>query len=211
VSQEVRLFVAYPLVPWVGVMAAGYALGAVYGWETGRRRRLLFRLGLVLLGLFALVRAINIYGDPQPWAAQQSPIFTALSFLNTTKYPASLLFLLMTLGPALLILAWADDATERGWLSRILITFGRVPLFYFVLQMFVAHGFGVVLNYLAGKSVGYFFLNFPDSVGDAPPGAGFRLWVVYAAWLGGVALLYPLCLWYGRVKQRRRGFPFSYL
>jgi uncharacterized membrane protein len=207
----VKLFVAYPLVPWVGVMAAGYALGAVYGWEAERRRRFLSKLGLVLLGLFVLVRAVNIYGDPQPWAAQPSAIFTVLSFLNTTKYPASLLFLLMTLGPALLILARTDGAPKRGLLSRILITFGRVPLFYFVLQMFVAHGFGVVLNYLAGKSVGYFFLNFPASVTAAPPDAGFRLWVVYAAWLGGVALLYPLCLWYGKVKQHGRGFPFSYL
>jgi uncharacterized membrane protein len=207
----VKLFVAYPLIPWVGVMAAGYALGAVYGWEAKRRRKFLFSLGLVLPGLFVLLRAINVYGDPQPWAAQPGATFTALSFLNTTKYPASLLFLLMTLGPSLLILAWADGAPERGLLSRILITFGRVPLFYFVLQMFVAHGFGVVLNYLAGKSVGYFFFNFPASATGAPPGAGFALWVVYAAWLGGVVLLYPLCLWYGKVKQDRRGFPFSYL
>jgi uncharacterized membrane protein len=211
VSQGVKLFVAYPLLPWVGVMAAGYALGAVYGWEAVRRRRFLFGSGLVLLGLFILIRAINIYGDPQPWAAQQSAIFTVLSFLNATKYPASLLFLLMTLGPALLILAWADGATGSGRLSRVLITFGRVPLFYFVLQMFVAHGFGVLLNYLAGKGVGYFFLNFPASATEAPPGAGFALWVVYAAWLAGVVLLYPLCLWYGKVKQHRRGFPFSYL
>jgi uncharacterized membrane protein len=210
-SHNVKMFVAYPLIPWVGVMAAGYALGAVYGWEAARRRRFLYRLGLVLLGLFVLVRAVNIYGDPQPWAAQRSAVFTALSFLNTTKYPASLLFLLMTLGPAMLILARADGATQRDRLSRILITFGRVPLFYFVLQMFVAHGFGIVLNYLAGKSVGYFFLNFPDSVGDAPPGAGFALWVVYAAWLGGLIILYPLCLWYGKVKQHRPSFPFSYL
>jgi uncharacterized membrane protein len=211
VFQDVKLFIAYPLLPWVGVMAAGYALGAVYVWEAARRRKFLFRLGLVVLGLFVLIRAINIYGDPQPWAAQPSAIFTILSFLNTTKYPASLLFLLMTLGPALLILAWTDNAPKRGFLSRIFITFGRVPLFYFILQMFVAHGFGVLLNYLAGKSVGYFFLNFPASATDAPPDAGFALWVVYAAWLGGVALLYPLCLWYGKVKQHRRGFPFSYL
>jgi uncharacterized membrane protein len=210
-SQGVKLFVAYPLLPWVGVMAAGYALGAVYGWEAAKRRRFLFVLGLALLGLFVLLRATNIYGDPQPWVPQGSATFTVLSFLNTTKYPASLLFLLMTLGPAMLILALIDGATKRGFLSRILITFGRVPLFYFVLQMFVAHGFGVLLNYLAGKSVGYFFLNFPASATDAPPDAGFALWVVYAAWLGGVVLLYPLCVWYGKIKQHRRGFPFSYL
>ncbi len=209
--QNVKMFVAYPLVPWIGVMAAGFALGTVYAWETEQRRRFLFRLGFVLIGLFVIIRAINIYGDPQPWTTQPTAIFTVLSFLNTTKYPPSLLFLLMTLGTALLVLAFAGDMKRDRFLNRIIITFGRVPLFYFILQMFVAHSFGVLLNYSAGKSIGYFFLNFPASATAAPPDAGFDLWVVYAAWLAGLLLLYPLCLWYGKVKQHRRGFPFSYL
>ena len=211
---NVKMFVAYPLIPWVGVMAAGYALGAIYNWEAERRRRFLLKLGFALTILFLIIRATNIYGDPQIWQLQTNPAFTILSFLNTTKYPASLLFLLMTLGPALMILSWADKingASDKGILSRIFITFGRVPLFYFVLQMFVAHGFGLLLSLLVGKSVGYLFLNFPNSSTDAPPGAGFDLWVVYAAWLAGLALLYPLCLWYGKIKANRRGFPFSYL
>ena len=205
------LFVAYPLVPWIGVMAAGYATGVVYSWESGRRRRWLFRLGLALTVLFVLIRATNLYGDPQVWTSQTSAVFTVLSFLNTTKYPPSLLFLLMTLGPALLILAWADGVRGDNFWSRILVTFGRVPLFYFLLQMFVAHGFGVMLGWMAGKSVGHLFMNFPASNTNVPPDAGFPLSVVYAAWLGGLVLLYPLCLWYGKLKQRRRGFPFSYL
>ncbi|MGI8466850.1 MAG: DUF1624 domain-containing protein [Pyrinomonadaceae bacterium] len=212
--QNVKMFVAYPLIPWVGVMAAGYALGAVYTWEAERRRNFLFKLGIALTILFIVIRATNLYGDPQIWTTQPSPIFTILSFLNTTKYPASLLFLLMTLGPALLILAWTDkinSAGESNFLSRVFITFGRVPLFYFILQMFVAHGFGVLLSLLAGKSIGYLFLNFPASSTDAPPDAGFSLLMVYAAWLAGLIILYPLCLWYGKIKQRRRGFPFSYL
>jgi hypothetical protein len=134
-----------------------------------------------------------------------------LSFLNTTKYPPSLLFLLMTLGVALLILAFADGVKRDSFLNRILITFGRVPLFYFILQMFVAHAFGILLNYLAGKSISYFFLNFPASATTAPPDAGFDLWTVYATWIAGLFVLYPLCFWYGKIKQRRRGFPFSYL
>jgi hypothetical protein len=192
-------------------MAAGYALGVVYSWDGERRRRWLFRLGLALTILFVLIRATNLYGDPQVWTSQTSATFTVLSFLNTTKYPPSLLFLLMTLGPALLILAWADGVRRDNFLSRILITFGRVPLFYFLLQMFVAHGFGVLLGLLAGKSTGHLFMNFPGSNINVPPDAGFPLWVVYAAWLGGLVLLYPLCLWYGKLKQGRRGFPFSYL
>ncbi len=213
-AQNVKMFVAYPLIPWVGVMAAGYALGAVYAWDAERRRKFLLKLGIGLTALFVAIRAINLYGDPQPWTTQDSPLFTLLSFLNTTKYPASLLFLLMTLGPALVILAWADkinDSNENNFLSRIFITFGRVPLFYFILQMFVAHLFGILLSLLAGKSVGFYFLNFPNSSSDAPPGAGFPLWTVYAAWLAGLVILYPLCRRYGKIKQERRGFPFSYL
>jgi hypothetical protein len=182
-----------------------------HSWESERRRRWLRRLGLALTVLFVLIRATNIYGDPQVWNSQTSAVFTVLSFLNTTKYPPSLLFMLMTIGPALLILAWTDDVRKDNFLSRIFITFGRVPLFYFILQMFVAHGAGVLLGFMAGKSIGHLFLNFPGSSTNVPPDAGFPLWVVYAAWLGGLVLLYPLCLWYGRLKQRRRGFPFSYL
>jgi uncharacterized membrane protein len=213
-AENVKLFVAYPILPWVGVMAAGYALGGVYTWEAERRRKFLLKLGLALSSLFIIIRAINLYGDPQPWSTQPSPLFTVLSFLNTTKYPASLLFLLMTLGPALIILAWTDKINapnKDSFLTRIFITFGRVPLFYFILQMFVAHIFGVLLSLLAGKAVGFYFLNFPASSTDAPPGAGFPLGVVYAAWLAGLVILYPLCRWYGKIKQGRRGFPFSYL
>ncbi|HEX8457031.1 MAG TPA: heparan-alpha-glucosaminide N-acetyltransferase domain-containing protein [Pyrinomonadaceae bacterium] len=210
-ANSAKFFVAYPLLPWVGVMAAGYALGVVYSWDAERRRRWLVRLGLALTILFVLLRATNLYGDPQVWTRQTSATFTVLSFLNTTKYPASLLFLLMTLGPALLILAWADGVRRDNLWSRILITFGRVPLFYFLLQMFVAHGFGVLLGWATGKSVGHLFMNFPASNINVPPDAGFPLWVVYAAWLGGLVLLYPLCLWYGKLKQGRSGFPFSYL
>ena len=195
-------------------MAAGYALGAVYTWEAEGRRNFLLKLGFILTALFFGIRAMNFYGDPQPWAMQESPVFTILSFLNTTKYPASLLFLLMTLGPALMILAWADkinDSNENNFLSRVFITFGRVPLFYFILQMFVAHLFGILFSLLAGKSVAFYFLNFPASSTDAPPGAGFPLWAVYAAWFAGLVVLYPLCRWYGKIKQGKRGFPFSYL
>lgn len=207
VFGDIKLFVAYPLIPWVGVMAAGYALGVVYTWERARRRKFLFKLGFALIILFVIGSAIITYG----WTTQTNAVFIFLDFLNTTKYPPSLLFLLMTLGAALLILAWADDVRNNNFINQILITFGRVPLFYFLLQMFVAHGLGVLLSYLAGKSIGHLFLNFPASATDAAPDAGFALWVVYAAWLGGVMLLYPLCHWYSKVKQSRRGFPFSYL
>lgn len=207
-----KLFVAYPLVPWIGVMAAGYALGAVYAWESQRRRKWLYILGGAGVFLFVVLRAINIYGDPAPWSVQPSPVFTFLSFLNTTKYPASLLFLLMTLGPALLILAATDRVNSESFFARVLIVYGRVPLFYFILQMFVAHALGVLLNFLAGKEVGFQITNFPFADGiKAPPGYGFDLWVVYAAWIFGLVILYPICVWYGNLKRRTKYWMFSYL
>ena len=203
---DMKIFVAYPLIPWIGVMAAGYAFGVVYTWDAERRRGLLLKLGATLTILFVTGSAIFTYLHTK----QTDAVFVFLDFLNAAKYPPSLLFLLMTLGPAILILASADKVRENNFAGRILIAFGRVPLFYFILQMFVAHAFGVALNYLAGKPVGYLFAKFPESA-NAPPEAGFSLWVVYAAWFAGLILLYPLCVWYGRVKQKHRGFPFSYL
>ena len=207
-----KLFVAYPLMPWVGVMAAGYALGAVYARESQRRRKTLYILGGAAIVLFVVIRAVNVYGDPSPWSVQTSPVFTVLSFLNTTKYPASFLFLLMTLGPALLILAATDRVNGENLIARILIVYGRVPLFYFILQMFVAHAFGVVLGVLAGWDVGFLFTNFPFAADvKAPQGFGFPLWVVYVAWIAGVVLLYPVCVWYGDLKRQRKHWVFSYL
>jgi uncharacterized membrane protein len=206
-SGNVKLFVAYPLIPWIGVMAAGYAFGVLYKWDKESRRRWLIRVGFTLSALFILSSAIITYRS----TTQNDPAFIILDFFNATKYPPSLLFLLMTLGPALLILALAEKMRDDNFVSLILTTFGRVPLFYFILQMFVAHILGITLNYFAGKNIDYFFLNFPDSATGAPPDAGFPLWVVYAAWLAGVVFLYPLCRWYAEVKRNRRGFPFSYL
>jgi uncharacterized membrane protein len=205
------MFVAYPLIPWTGVMAAGYALGAVYEWDPQRRRSLLFRLGAVCSVLFVVVRLVNLYGDPAPWSTQGTSTATFLSFLNTTKYPPSLLFLLMTLGPALLVLAFTDAIDGRSLWQRVCITFGRVAMFYYLLQWLTAHGFAVVLGYLAGKDVSYLFLGLFQMGQAAPPGHGFPLWVVYAAWITGLIVLYPLCVFYGRLKQRSRHWLFSYL
>lgn len=206
-----NIFIAYPLIPWIGVMAAGYALGTIYTWDATRRRKWLYVMGATATVLFIVIRLINLYGDPVPWSAQSSPAFTILSFLNTTKYPPSLVFLFMTLGPSMIVLAAADGFDAKALWQKIAITFGRVPMFYYLLQMFVAHGFGVVLSYLAGKDIGYFFLNFPDNAAKAPPDHGFPLWVVYAAWIAGLIILYPLCSWWGNLKRRNKHWLLSYL
>ena len=215
------LFVIYPLIPWIGVMAAGYAFGAVYQWDAARRRRFLVALGGAATALFVILRLVNIYGDAARWSRQPTMAFTVLSFLNTTKYPPSLLFLLMTLGPSLLLLAWFESSTVKSAtmyasqtlferVRNVFVTFGRVPLFFYILQWYTAHFISIALHIMAGRSVGWMFSG-PTAPGSAPPDAGFGLPVVYLCWIVGVVLLYPLCKWFAGVKARRRDWWLSYL
>ncbi|HKS10789.1 MAG TPA: heparan-alpha-glucosaminide N-acetyltransferase domain-containing protein [Pyrinomonadaceae bacterium] len=204
------LIVIYPLVPWVGVMAAGYTFGRLYELDAQRRRRLLLIVGGTATALFIVLRAINVYGDPSQWATQKNAFFTFLSFINTSKYPPSLLFLLMTLGPSILALAAFESGTGRGWLREFFVTFGRVPLFFYLLQWPTAHVISIVLHVAFGKPTAWLFQT-PISWTGAQPNMGFNLAVVYACWIGGVLLLYPLCKWFAGVKQRRKDWWLSYL
>ena len=203
------VIVIYPLVPWIGVMAAGYAFGTLYQLDAQRRRRLLPMIGGTATALFVVVRAINIYGDNVPWTTQKNFVFTVLSFLNTTKYPPSLLFLLMTLGPAIVALALFEGGSGNR-VREFFVTFGRVPLFFYLLQWYTAHLIAILLNFAFGKSVRWLFQT-PIAWFGTTPNAGFNLVVVYLAWITGVLLLYPLCKWFAGVKQRRRDWWLSYL
>jgi len=204
--------VAYPLIPWIGVMAAGFCFGRVYRLEPERRRQILLRLGLTLTAAFLVIRGLNGYGDPRPWSVQSQTVFTVLSFLNTTKYPASLSFLLMTLGPAMLFLAWADRirVSERN----PLLVFGRVPLFYFVVHIPLIHLFAVGLTWLRYGAAPFLFEP-PPTLGTPrdvfPADYGWDLWVAYAVSAAVVAALYPLCLSFARLKARQRGGWANYL
>lgn len=195
--------VVYPLVPWIGVMAAGYALGGVFDLDPRRRRALLFGLGFALVALFLLLRLANGYGDPRPWTPQPAATLALLSFLDTTKYPPSLLFLLMTLGPVSILLALFERA--RPPLADRLATFGRAPLFFYVSHLVLAR----LLAGLIALSLGFDLTLLPKD--PVAAGWGFGLPVVYRAWLGIVVALYPACRRFAAIKARRRGGWLSYL
>ena len=209
-TSEHVVFAAYPLIPWIGVTALGFGLGAIYR-QRPDRRAFLMRAGVACCMAFVALRWINGYGDPAPWAVQRSTLFTILSFLNTTKYPPSLLFLLMTLGPAFLLLALVDRRTPR--VLRPALAYGRVPLFYFVLHLMLIHGLAILVCYARYGTAHWMFESptldrYPFT---QPPGWGFSLPLVYAAWVSVVALLYVPCRWFAGIKMRRRDWWLSYL
>lgn len=210
-GEEHVVLLAYPLIPWVGVTAVGYVLGDLFRWEPARRRRLLLRAGLAATAGFLVLRGINLYGDPTPWQLQERAGFTFLSFLNTNKYPPSLLFLLMTLGPMLCLLAWFDRGLP-GW-SRPVVIIGRVPMFYFLVHFFWIHILTVGFALARYGSAHWLFESpgldrFPFT---QPPDWPMGLGGVYLMWGLVVLTVYPLCVWYAGVKARRRDWWLSYL
>jgi uncharacterized membrane protein len=199
--------VSYPVFPWIGIMALGYGLGPVFLEPVTERARQLTLLGLAAIALFLLLRGTNFYGDPRPWSTQRDSVMTALSMLNVTKYPPSLLYALVTLGPVLLLL----PVMERcgGFAGEVLATYGRVPLFIYVLHLYAAHAVAVALF----LTEGFHFDQLRGFGAQAvpPEGLGLSLPATYAAWILIMAALYPACRWFAGVKQRRREWWLSYL
>jgi uncharacterized membrane protein len=200
----------YALLPWMGVIAAGYGFGTLLLQSPAKRRSALLALGLGLTVAFIALRWSNIYGDRGPWSQQPEPLFTLFSFLNCWKYPPSLLYLLMTLGPAITFLGIFDRAS--GPVSRFFIVFGRVPLFYYLLHLPLIHALAIEWDYyrfgwspLAGHSC------FEIRIENVPKDYGTNLAVVYGVWIGVVLVLYPLCRWFAAFKQRHRTAWLSYL
>jgi uncharacterized membrane protein len=198
-------FVLYPLIPWIGVMALGFVVGPVFEWEASRRRRVLFRAGLLAIGAFVVLRALNVYGDPHAWSAQPSLTLTVLSFLNVHKYPPSLLYLLATLGIGALLLGALESA--HGRFMELLRTFGRAPLFFYVLHIALAH----LAAGVAALAMGYGPQLLTNLFLFLPEGWGFGLFGVYIAWLAVLVALYPACRWFAELKQRRTEWWLSYL
>ena len=212
--------VVYPVLPWIGVMTLGYALGPVVQAPREERRRALLRLGVTSTLAFVALRSSGLYGEPLPWQTDQGPVFSALSFLACTKYPPSLAFLLMTLGPALILLAALDR--DSGRVGRALETLGSVPLFYYIVHLYVIHAgsrllhlirFGEPVSALQAQFVflpqlgitEVSFQPFPeDYVGLSLPG-------LYVAWIAIVVAIYPLCRRYARWKRASSSWLASYL
>lgn len=206
---EGRFFaVLYPLIPWPGVMLLGYCMGAWYAreFDTAKRKRLLLGWGLTAIGAFFILRWLNVYGDLVPWSTQKDNTMTIISFFNVTKYPPSLLYLCMTLGPALLLLIWLEKV-KAGW-TNIVSVYGRVPMFYYLLHFFVIHMLCVVAFFATGRPV--------SDIGAGnfafrPNDFGFSLPIVYLIWIAVVAGLYPFCKRYDTFKQQNKRWWTGYL
>lgn len=193
-----KLFIAYPLIPWAAVMALGYLLADVYRWEPARRRRFLIWSGVIATAVFVALRSVNAYGNPDPWSAQRTSALTVASFLNLRKYPPSLQFLLMTLGPTLVALALVERA--RGRVMEWLTVFGRVPLFFYVVHIYLVHFLAVVIAFIQGGELRRIpVVTNPESI---PAWYGLSLPGVYAMWALVILLMYAPCAWYARLKAR---------
>jgi uncharacterized membrane protein len=199
----------YTLLPWIGVMAAGYVCGPWMAPNFPHRRRRLAAVGAALTLAFLVLRALNVYGDPDPWTVESNWLFTAFSFANCTKYPPSLLFLLMTIGPTFLLLAWLEG--RRGAALKPLVTFGRVPLFFYLIHLPLIHGLAVLLSYLKYGAADWLFVSPPWSTEVYPEGYGYSLPVVYAIWALVLVVMWPACEWYARLKRHSHGWFLSYL
>jgi uncharacterized membrane protein len=218
------LVVLFVIIPWIGVMAAGYAFGPVMQLPPARRRAICLRLGMAMIAAFVVLRALDVYGDPRPWSkapAVQSPPAQAqaaprpqmpkpLAFLNTAKYPASLSFLLMTLGPMLVLLGLVESA--RGRVAQFLEVFGRVPFFYYLLHIPLIHLLACGASLIREGSVNpWLFTNHPMRNPPAPDGYTWHLWLLYLVWVVAIAMLYVPSRWYAKQKAQKKRALFSYL
>ncbi|MEZ0541452.1 DUF1624 domain-containing protein [Fibrella arboris] len=199
ISPDFGLLLAYPVVPWFGIMLLGYCCGPLLSQPQAGRKALFLRIGLGTVGLFLLLRLLNRYGDARPWAVQNDQVFTLLSFLNVSKNPPSLIFTAFMLGLMFVLLSFFDG--RKSWLAQRLEVYGKVPLFYYLIHWYLAKGAMIGMFLMQG----YSFRDMPLGTLNLgrPEGAGVSLPMTYAVWLMLVVAMYPLCVWYGRYKAER--------
>jgi len=206
------VFARYPVLAWFGLLSAGYVMAEIYAWPAERRRRVLWTSAAVMLGAFVVLRGFNLYGNPRDWAPQATVVQSAMYLMNVEKYPPSLAYMLVTLLPAMTLLAALDGKVIAAGLRGAVVTFGRVPFFFYLLQWIAAHLSGMVVTAVLGKSLVPYFKNMLQLVTMQPqPDFGGPLWTVYVAWFVSLLLIYPLCRWFAGVKARRRDWWLSYV
>ncbi len=198
------LLIFYPVLPWIGLMILGYCFGNLYKSEFNLhlRKKWLLYLGLGSIVLFVVLRYFNFYGDLHPWSVQKNNIYTFLSFMNTTKYPPSLLYLLMTIGPSLLFLRWIEGIKNRY--TDAMVVIGRVPFFYYIIHLYVIHLIGIIGLLIQGVSWKEFILTPSRFNSGFLTDYGFDLWVTYLVWIGVVLILYPICKKYMIYKKNNK-------
>ncbi len=204
--------VLYPFLPWTGLMMMGFCLGRIFESVKNleARKVILTRLAMLIILLFIIVRAINFYGDPGNWSVQKNVVFTVFSFINTTKYPPSLLFMCMTIGPALLFLAFAGNSKSR--LAEFITVYGRVPFLYYVLHFYLLHFISAVCFMARGHSFSEGWNGFPGfPFKFVFPGEGYSLGITYLVWIAVVLALYPVCKWFSDYKKSNKTWWLSYL
>lgn len=191
----------YPVLPWLGLMALGYGFGMYYNKDYGEenRKQWFLRIGLGMTFLFLVLRGFNLYGEPRPWDAQRSLIFTVMSFLNTTKYPPSLHFLLMTMGPAMIFLSLIEKVQHR--IATPFVVFGKVPFFFYVIHLYLIHTLAMLALVLAGRDWHEYIFSADALRSGSLSNFGLRIGAVYLVWILVIVLLYPICKWYQNYKE----------
>lgn len=199
-GKDGLFIMGYPPIPWLGIMLIGFASGRLFELPISIRKPLFLKIGLTALGLFIIVRIINVYGDSFQWVKQKDSMFTVLSFLNVTKYPPSLVFCLLTLGGMFLLLSWVEGMQNK--FSKITIVYGKVPLFYFIIHWYILHPLMFLIVFIQGYK--YSDLVFGTNLGRPKGISGVNLWYTYLIWAIVVIALYPLCKWYGNYKENNK-------
>ncbi|MGH2647371.1 MAG: DUF1624 domain-containing protein, partial [Ginsengibacter sp.] len=208
-SSKVSLVIAYPPIPWLGIMLVGFATGRLFEMPLQKRNKIFLTIGLIALLLFVVMRFINIYGDPTAWSVQKNAMFTFLSFINVTKYPPSLLFSLVTLGIMFLIFAIAEKGNSPA--GKVISVYGKVPMFYFLVHIYLIHATLIVILFLQGFH--WHDLSFETGIFGRPQNvqSGVNLWAVYVIWISVVVILYKPCVWYGKYKLSHKQWWLRYL
>ena len=201
-TNDHSFYTAYPLISWLGIMLAGFSFGEAFNHDSERREKIFFRSGLAVLSAFFIIRALNIFGDPSTWSLQKNWVFTILSFLNVAKYPPSLLFTFLFAGITMLLLSFSENYKSR--LTGLISVYGRVPLFYFIIHLFIIHASMFVVLFIQGFGMKDFVFGAFKN-GRPETGGGTGLAVIYILWIGLVILLYPVCKWFGEYKAAHPG------